>query len=72
ATQGIQAQTLSVLQMAREQGLTIIPVLSKIDSPLARTNDIRAELALLLEIDESEIMATSGKTGEGVSELLIR
>jgi len=70
ATQGIQAQTLSVLNLAREQGLTIIPVLSKIDSPLARTDDIRAELALLLEIDDSTILSTSGKTGAGVAELL--
>ncbi|PCI90308.1 elongation factor 4 [Candidatus Kaiserbacteria bacterium] len=70
ATQGIQAQTLSVLHLAREQGLTIIPVLSKVDSPLARVEDIQTELALLLEIDEEDILATSGKTGEGVSALL--
>ncbi len=70
ATQGVQAQTLSVLQMAREQGLTVIPVLSKSDSPLARVDDIKAELALLLEIEEGDILATSGKTGEGVEELL--
>ncbi|QSH39680.1 elongation factor 4 [Candidatus Kaiserbacteria bacterium] len=70
ATQGIQAQTLSVLHLAREQGLVVIPVLSKIDSPLARTEDIKAELSLLLEIDEGDIRATSGKTGEGVAELL--
>jgi len=70
ATQGIQAQTLSVLQMARELGLVILPVLSKVDSPLARVEDIRAELALLLEIDDEEILTTSGKTGEGVAELL--
>lgn len=70
ATQGIEAQTLSVLSLAREQGLRVIPVLSKIDSPLARVEDIKAELALLLSCDESEILSTSGKTGEGVSELL--
>ena len=72
ATQGVQAQTLSVLHLAREQGLTIIPVLSKVDSPLARTDDIRSELSLLLNISEEHIMATSGKTGEGVAELLDR
>ncbi|MAZ67169.1 elongation factor 4 [bacterium] len=70
ATQGVQAQTLSVLHLAREQGLEVIPVLSKVDSPLARTEDIKAELALLLEIDEGQVLTTSGKTGEGVSELL--
>lgn len=70
ATQGIQAQTLSVLHLAREQGLVVIPVVSKIDSPLARANDIKAELSLLLEVEEENILATSGKTGEGVAELL--
>ena len=70
ATQGVEAQTLSVLGLAKDQGLNIIPVLSKIDSPLARTEDIRAELALLLECDEESILETSGKTGEGVPELL--
>ena len=70
ATQGVQAQTLSVLTLAREQGLVVIPVLSKIDSPLARVADIRAELALLLGVQESEIKSVSGKTGEGVADLL--
>ena len=70
ATQGVEAQTLSVLAIARELGRTIIPVVSKIDSPNARVADIRTELSLLLEIDESEILACSGKTGEGVSTLL--
>lgn len=70
ATQGVQAQTLSVLHLAREQGLVVIPVLSKVDSPLARVDEIRAELSLLLEIEEDQIRATSGKTGEGVAELL--
>ncbi len=70
ATQGVQAQTLSVLTLAREQNLVVIPVLSKVDSPLARVDDIRAELALLLDIDESTILSCSGKTGEGVPELL--
>lgn len=70
ATQGIQAQTLSVLSMAREHGLVVIPALSKVDSPLARIADVSAEIALLLGVDETEIMHTSGKTGEGVRELL--
>ena len=70
ATQGIQAQTLSVLHLAREQGLVVVPVLSKVDSPLARIDDIRAELSLLLEIEEDDILSTSGKTGEGVPALL--
>lgn len=70
ATQGIQAQTLSVLALAREQGLVVLPALSKVDSPLARVDDIRAELALLLDIDEKSIATSSGKTGAGVAELL--
>lgn len=70
ATQGVQAQTLTTLGMARESGLTIIPVLSKVDSPLARVDDVRAEVANLLEIDPSTIMLVSGRTGQGVPELL--
>jgi GTP-binding protein LepA len=70
ATQGVQAQTLTTLQMARDSGLVIIPVLSKIDSPLARVDEIKMELALLLDIDPDTIMLVSGKTGEGVKELI--
>lgn len=69
ATQGVQAQTLTTLHMAEESGLTIIPVLTKIDSPLARVSETRREMAELLLIDESEVMLVSGKTGEGVLEL---
>ena len=70
ATQGVQAQTLSVLSMAREQGLVIIPVLSKVDSPLARVDEVRLELASLLDCDIDDVFETSGKTGAGVPELL--
>lgn len=70
ATQGVQAQTLTTLQMARDSGLVIIPVLSKIDSPLARVDEIKMEVALLLDIDPDTILLVSGKTGEGVSLLL--
>ncbi len=70
ATQGIQAQTLSVLEEAKKQNLVIIPALSKTDSPLARTDEISIELALELGVDEDEILHTSGKTGFGVKELL--
>ena len=72
STQGVQAQTLSVLQVAKSLNRVIIPVLSKIDSPQARVADIKSELALLLEVEESTILAVSGKTGEGVAELLDR
>ena len=70
ATQGVQAQTLATLAMAEDAGCVIIPVLSKIDSPAAQTPEIRAELARVLKVEESEILAVSGKTGEGVPELL--
>lgn len=70
STQGVEAQTLSVLAVAKELGRVIIPVVSKIDAPHARVDDIKSELALLLGIDESEILGASGKTGEGVSAVL--
>lgn len=70
ATQGVQAQTLTTLNMARESNLVIIPVVSKIDSPLARTSEVKDEIAKLLNINEKEILEVSGKTGEGVAELL--
>ncbi len=70
ATQGVQAQTLTTLQMARDHGLTIIPVLSKIDSPLARIDDVREEIVELLGVNPESIMLVSGRTGEGVAELL--
>jgi GTP-binding protein LepA len=72
ATQGVQAQTLTTLGMARDIGLTIIPVLTKIDSPLARVEEIKDEVIKLLSCDREDILAVSGKTGEGVKELLER
>ncbi|MBI5400492.1 MAG: elongation factor 4 [Candidatus Yonathbacteria bacterium] len=70
STQGVQAQTLSVLAMAREAGLTIIPAVSKVDSPLARVHEVKEELAKLLDIDSCEVLEVSGKTGQGVPEIL--
>lgn len=70
ATQGIQAQTLTTLRMARDIGLVIIPVLSKIDSPLARIEEMKEEVSRILGCDKKDIMETSGKTGAGVEDLL--
>lgn len=70
ATQGVQAQTLTTLRSARELGLVIVPALSKIDSPLADVPNVKLQVAKLLEIDESEILMCSGKTGEGVADLI--
>jgi GTP-binding protein LepA len=70
ATQGVQAQTLTTLAMARDAGLVIIPVVNKIDSPLARISETNQEICKLLSIDESDIIGVSGKTGENVDLLL--
>ncbi len=70
STQGVQAQTLTTLTMAQELDLVIIPVLSKVDAPLSRVDEVKLELAELLNVDISDIFETSGKTGEGVAELL--
>jgi len=70
ATQGVEAQTLSVLAIARRLNLPIIPVVSKVDAPHARTSDIVSELALLLGCSEEDVLRASGKTGEGVKDVL--
>lgn len=70
STQGVQAQTLTTLAMARSIGLAIIPVLSKIDSPLARISETKEEVVKLLNCDPNEILLVSGRTGEGVENLL--
>ncbi len=70
STQGVQAQTLTTLGMAKNLGLVIIPVLSKIDSPRSRVEEVCEEIMSLLECEREDIIFTSGKTGEGVKELL--
>ncbi len=70
ATQGVQAQTLTVLDMARKLDLVIIPVMNKIDLPFARTEEVAVEIMNLLDCQREEILAVSGKTGQGVEELL--
>jgi len=70
ATQGVQAQTITVLHAAQAAGLTIIPVVNKVDSQLARVPETKKEIALLLGCGEGEILEVSGKTGQGVPELL--
>ncbi len=70
STQGVQAQTLTTLAMAEAQGCVIIPVVSKIDSPAARVDEVKAELAKLVRVSPDDVLAVSGKTGQGVEELL--
>jgi GTP-binding protein LepA len=70
ATQGVQAQTLTTLYSAQELGLTIIPVLSKIDADHAQPDVVAQQLAQLLHCSPDDVIRTSGKTGEGVAGLL--
>ncbi|MFW2514596.1 translation elongation factor 4 [Demequina sp. SO4-13] len=72
AAQGIEAQTLANLYLAMENDLTIIPVLNKIDLPSADPDRYAAELSQLIGCDVDDVLRVSGKTGEGVSELLDR
>ncbi len=71
STQGVQAQTLTTLQMAKDLKLTIIPVLTKIDVPHARIDEVKEEIVGLLDCDPESILTVSGKTGAGVPELLV-
>ncbi len=70
STQGVQAQTLTTLQMAKELDLTIIPVLTKTDVPHSRPEEVGLEVMRLLDCKREDIMLVSGKTGDGVEELL--
>lgn len=70
ATQGIEAQTLSNLYMALDDDLEIIPVLNKIDLPSAEPEKYGEEIANLIGCDPDDILRVSGKTGEGIPELL--
>ncbi len=70
AAQGIEAQTLANLYLAIEGDLTIIPVLNKIDLPNAQPEKYAAEIANLIGCEPEEVLKVSGKTGEGVEELL--
>jgi len=70
ASQGIQAQTLANLYLAMEHDLEIIPVLNKIDLPIADVPAVTEELVELLGVDEEDILKISAKTGEGVTEVL--
>ncbi len=69
ATQGIQAQTLANFNLALEAGLTLIPVINKIDMPAANVESTVKELESI-GFSESEIFKVSAKTGEGVKELI--
>lgn len=70
STQGVQAQTLTTLEAARNAGLVIVPAVSKIDSPLSRALEVKLEIGELLGIDPDTVLEVSGRTGQGVEELL--
>ncbi|GLW62815.1 elongation factor 4 [Actinomadura rubrobrunea] len=72
AAQGIEAQTLANLYLALEADLHLIPVLNKIDLPAAQPDRYAEELAGIIGCDPSDVLRVSGKTGEGVPELLNR
>ena len=70
ATQGIQAQTISVLYQAIENDLTIIPVMNKMDMDSAMPDDVEDQIIDLIGCDREEIIRASGKTGFGIEEIL--
>ena len=70
STQGVQAQTISNLYMAIEHDLEIIPVLNKCDMPNSMPEEVSDEIVELLGCKEEEIIRASGKTGQGVEEIL--
>jgi GTP-binding protein LepA len=70
AAQGIEAQTLANLYLALDRGLTIIPVLNKIDLPAADPDRYAGEIAHIIGCEPDDVLRVSGKTGAGVTELL--
>jgi GTP-binding protein LepA len=70
ATQGVQAQTISNLYMAIDHDLEIIPVINKIDMPNAMPDEVEDEIVELIGCDRKDIIRASGKTGEGVEDIL--
>ncbi len=72
AAQGIEAQTLANLYLAMENDLEIVPVLNKIDLPAADPEKYALEIANIIGCEPEDVLRVSGKTGEGVPELLDR
>ncbi len=70
ATQGVQAQTISNLYMAIDHNLEIIPVINKIDMPAAMPDEVEDEIIDLIGCDRSDIIRASGKTGEGIPDII--
>ncbi len=70
ATQGIQAQTIANVNLAMQNNLTIIPVINKIDLPSADTDMVREQLEDILQIDSTDALLASAKSGIGIDEIL--
>ncbi len=70
ATQGIQAQTISNLYLAIENDLEIIPVINKIDMPNAMIDEVQEQILDLIGCELEDILMASGKTGEGIEDIL--
>ncbi|KAL5490156.1 GUF1 [Sanghuangporus weigelae] len=70
ASQGVQAQTISVYHVAKERGLKVIPVLNKIDLPAARPDQVALQMQATFGIEPAEILHVSAKTGKGTVSIL--
>src|SRR5262249_33644501 len=70
AFQGVQAQTVANAYLAMEHDLTIVPALNKVDLPVARPDVVIGEMEQALGINPSDVLRASGKTGQGVEEII--
>ncbi|MBY0564934.1 MAG: translation elongation factor 4 [Hyphomonadaceae bacterium] len=70
ASQGVEAQTLANVYQALDQDLEIVPVINKIDLPAAEPERVKAQIEEVIGLDASNAILASGKTGEGIEELL--
>ncbi|KAF3444762.1 hypothetical protein FNV43_RR14455 [Rhamnella rubrinervis] len=70
AAQGVQAQTVANFYLAFESNLTIIPIINKIDQPTADPDRVKAQLKSMFDLDPSDVLLTSAKTGQGLEQVL--
>lgn len=70
AAQGVQAQTVANFYLAFESNLTIIPVINKIDQPTADPDGVKAQLKSMFDLEPSDCLLTSAKTGQGLEKVL--
>src|SRR5207248_8862618 len=70
AAQGVEAQTLANVYLALDANLAIVPVLNKIDLPVARPDEVKQEIEDIIGLDASDALLASAKTGQGIHEIL--